>query len=212
MKKENKQRIYIDFLGYSGSGKTTIYNALTGALNSKEKKVAISGTDEFLNTNVIIRRTLPLLLNMKLSANLIPFFFNFPGKGKLKYKLFKSILIDYFLFETKNFKYYLNNGPLHYIGKIKDKKKLVALLKLYPGDTLYLVFVNTPPSEAYRRKTKRNQQKKKAKKIKNENPQEELFYFLKNNTENKVEKFIEIDGNKSVKENVEILKNEILKK
>jgi len=219
---KNKEKIYIDFLGFSGSGKTTIYNSLVKEFE-KDGIKAISGSVEFEKLNKIHRHVAPIFTDPFFSIKTLFLFKKFL-KDKVKRNVIKYFLIDRYFFKTKKFNYYLHNGPLHYI-KEADKKTLVRLLDFYPGDSLYLVFVNTPVQIIQKRREERERrkgEKKDSKRKKRENMEvlenrykktREFFFFLKEeNPQGRVKKFIIIDGKRPVNENVEILKKEILEK
>ncbi len=214
---KNKEKIYIEFFGLPASGKTTIYNALTKELNKEKNIKAISGSIEFLKLNKFSRHILPLLYKPLLTIKLFLFCNKFTKNKKNRNYIFKYFLIDNFLFSKNNFLYYLNNGPLHYAVS-NDKDKLISLINNYPGNKIYLIFVNTSAEIIYKRRANRINKERKKKVVSKENILKDIkkiqavfYYFKKNREKNKkIKDIIEINGDKSIAENVEILKKYLL--
>ncbi len=215
---KNKEKIYIEFFGLPASGKTTIYNALSKKLN-KENIKAISSSIEFIKLKKIVRHIYPVLFRPLLTIKLFLFCYKFTNNKKIRNYIFKYLLIDHLFFSKYNFSYYLNNGPLHYAVS-SDKEKLVNLINNYPSNRIYLVFINTSPEIICKRKSNRinkkikNKVMNKEKILKNIKNNQEVFNFFKNNKNknNKIKDIIEINGDKPVGENVEILKKYLYEK
>ncbi len=219
MKTERSEKIYVDFFGLSGGGKTTIYNDLAKALSLEKNIKAISAETELFKLNTFYRHTIPAIFSPLTTARIFSFCFGkLPSENKLNYKLFKYFFVDYFLFSTRDFKYFLNDGPLHFINNDAmptDEKLIMEIINNYPAEKLYFVFLDTPPDVAAKRKTSRRKKALPSPEMisnyqeKYEKNKKVFSLFKEKEGTGKIKKIMRLDGRRSAKENISILKKEL---
>ncbi len=231
------RKIYIEFLGIWGSGKSSICEALQEELiNYLGEKNIINRKNEYNKYNGFIIKLIVFLSNRKRTLKLFSFWNQY--KKKLKnssandfidkswYRLFKNSLINSFLFERSDSQYFLDDeGPLKTAIFYSNLKELEVekLIEFYPGERIIFIYVDTSKEIAFSRinnrkhilRFQKNKRAKNKKWIKNyfnttyDNIEKEVYFLEKNR--NKKIKVIRVSGENSIKENVRILKNEILK-
>lgn len=134
------------------------------------------------------------------------------------------MLVAHFIFSKQNFRYFIADQFMIYaLGLFHSETKInfLSLMNAYPGDMIFLVFVNTPPEIAEERRMKRkekgfvwedslsefdrlNLQKRRHKKL-----QEFYSFFKSNQGRLNLGRVISIDGEKPVEDNVSLIKKEL---
>jgi thymidylate kinase len=225
------KKIYIEFFGLSGSGKSTICNTLAEEMK-KNGLDAISQKKEFMRHSKIYRHIIPILYTIfKLRFNVFRFLLyiqqNFEKERRGLRKYF--FITQWFLHFYSGSHIFLSDEGL--IGNIilsnKDTlmqkisyEKTIEILKFYPQNiTNFFIFVDASPQIAYKRlitlrrkdcKPLRGEELIKKELLYNKN--KEIFSFLKKHEEKiNIKKVIRINGEKSINENVKFLNEQLNK-
>ncbi len=209
-----KEKICIDFFGLNASGKSTIKRKLSKKIEEKGFKVCYykKSKIDFLKILIfffISSRPYNLLLKW--------------GKHKKKYKNIiisrkKFLLYNYF-FYVKKCRFFIWESTFIVEGinlgffKEYNDKDLWDILNFLPGKRRFLIFVDTPPEVAYKRKIERKDNKKRVKYdlnfFKNAYNENHRFYNVVVRNKDKDTKIIKVNGLRPVEENVRIIMKEI---
>jgi hypothetical protein len=238
MIKTKDKKIFVEFIGLRGSGKTTICNMLLETLR-KDGIEVVSGR-EFKKYKTFIKYILSIIFQLKKTADFAFFCYknrkilhhpdSYLPEFKEVYKTFKKLLISNFIFLKGNFKYFLADQYILYpvvLFNPEIKLNFLEILNVYPGDEVYLIFVNTSLEIADKRK--RDRDRERGKKVDFEGPEDKkrkeyvmglnkkrrekitelCSLFKKYEGGAKLKKVVCLDGEKPVQENVEFIKKEI---
>lgn len=227
---ENK-KIYIEFFGLSGSGKSALCNRLADKMR-KSGRDAVSQQKEFLLNPKIYRHVVPVLHTiLKLRFDVFKFLlyvqrnFKKHNRGIRKY----FFITQWFL--NSHFKNHIllsDEGLVENIVLLDEEvltskinlEKTIKILKFYPKNMdIFLVFVDISPQIAYKRLT--TLRRKNCKPLDGEelerkkllyNRNKEMFNLLKEQ-EGKlnIKKIIKIDGERPIDENVSFLHKQFSK-
>jgi len=117
-----KKKIYIEFTGMWGNGKTTLYNALrTDICAGEEFGKVIWGREESVNTfGKLYRHIMPIVSQPLLVFSLLYFFLSTKPSSYLsnarpsfvrrkKYDLFKRMLVSSFLIKRESYDYFIQD-------------------------------------------------------------------------------------------------------
>ncbi len=169
--KENK-KIFIEFFGLRGSGKSTICDSLLLSLREERRGDIITG-EEFKKYKTFYKFFIPAIatgIGIRKRLNILSFFkenwralhdpHSYLSHCEEVYKLFKKMLVAHFIFSKQNFRYFIADQFMIYaLGLFHSETKInfLSLMNAYPGDMIFLVFVNTPPEIAEERRMKRKE-------------------------------------------------------
>ena len=230
---QNNKKMYVEFFGLPGSGKTTICNALAKKL--KEERVdVIFQKKEFMKNSKIYRHTIPILyVFLRLKFHIFKFFlFLFSNFKKWENN---DLMIRYYFLHNYFINYFSGNkillsdqGIINSIDTRElDSKKIKKILEFYPKDReIFFIFLKVSnPEIILKRRIKREEsiikkmtsgQSNFYKKTLNNQTinekswdREKICRFLKKEENATIKKVIEIDGEKSIEENVTFLKTQL---
>lgn len=232
---QNNKKIYIEFFGLPGSGKTTICNALAEKFKEEGADVVFQ-KKEFMRHGKVYRHTVPIFYTiLKLRFNVFRFLFyilfNFRNRDNIEGMIRYFFLHKFFIYSFPESRVFLSDQGIINSVNIRelDSKKIKKILEFYPKNReIFFIFVRvSSPEILFKRKFGKERDKIKEMKAKqlsfykaifdnqtlNEKSwnREEIFHFLKEEEkENKmIKKVIKIDGEKSVEENVKFLKTQL---
>jgi thymidylate kinase len=147
-----KKKIYIEFTGMWGNGKTTLYNALRADICAEEEfgKV-IWGREESVNTfGKLYRHIMPIVSQPLLVFSLLYFFWSIKPSSYLsnarpsfvrrkKYDLFKRVLVSSFLIRRDLYDYF-----------IQDENVLQIVLSYFDVDEHHINYLITRNSRFHK--------------------------------------------------------------
>jgi hypothetical protein len=203
-------KVYVDFFGFHGCGKTTVLKELSKILNKNRRSFFVgSSISEIEKVNMV---------NLFIFMLLYPFrslrlFFNYWKYNKKRGRIYfgkKRVLISCFLFHNKNCEYFFDENFLHkeIFRNFFDKKDFPLFLNLYPKDNLFFVFIDVVPEVAYKRAKQRGDKKAKLKDyVRAHKSYLDLYNYLKKDAKFKV---IKIDGLNSFNNNANCIFNFLL--
>ena len=226
------KKIYVEFFGLWGSGKTTICSALAKKLEEEGVDV-IFQKKEFMKHGNIYRHVYPVIHTILKSWF---DFFDFLFYIRANFKNGKLNMLTYFFLHKFFMDSYSKNKVLLSDQGIIDlanpyelnSKKLKKILGFYHrGRKMFFVFVNVSnPRIIFKRRLEREGDKLKKMKIKELNSykkklneqafnkkffnKEKLFYLLGRERENVIiKRVIKIDGENPIEENIKFLKKQL---
>ena len=220
---EKNKKIYIEFLGLGGSGKTSICNILTKELKNKYDAVSIQ--EEFRKRGRFYRHIIPVIYTIfRLRANTFKFLYYIWSNFKIeKQGILKIFFCNYWCTHIYS-KTYILLSEEGFIKSELSTKKIWELLKFYPEDReKFFIFVDVPLDVAMERFGKKNliTNKKKGSQLKGKKLEKKKEYHseirkafqLLKKQEGKmgIRKVIKIDGEKDFKENIKFLNEQLSK-
>ena len=212
-KMRSREKVYVEFFGLSGAGKTTILKAL--ADKAAAGNLVITATDgfrEFCRQGRLYRHIAPPLRDPLLTARLLGFVLKSRIRVGTIYKFFQSILVDHFIFSMLDFTHYLNDGLFHVIeDSLGNGEALLDLFDYYPGRELILVHVDTSEESVRRRVWARNGIALETAGLRSARDRNRrLFEFFRSQRgRGKISGVLRVDGDRPVEDNADILNREI---
>ncbi len=221
---ENNKKIYVEFIGLSGVGKTTIRNALAKEL--QESTSVLTEEMFFRNRSRVYKHLVPIILNFKKAISL--YFFWHRNKGLLsglfgkKYEknntnfyLFKKSVVCSFLFSKDNFKCFLGDSYLFLVYYLEKDSKIEKIKKLYnikSNDEIIFIFIDSPPEVAYKRRVKREGEVIRYDKMQEYKAlDKERTKIYSSLSKKGVDRVVKINGEDCVKKNIRLLRKQLLK-
>lgn len=157
------KKIYIEFLGLGGSGKTSICNTLTKEVKNKYDAVSIQ--EEFRKRGKFYRHIIPIIYTIfKLRIDTFKFLYYIWSNFRLEKQGMVKIFFCNYWFTHIYSKTYILLSEEGFIKSELSTKKICELLKFYPEDReKFFVFVDVPLQVAMERSSKKNLIKNKKK-------------------------------------------------
>ncbi len=233
IKPTRKKKIFIEFFGFARSGKTTACNKLADRLKKEGASVALK--KEFPQYKTFFQSLLPFILFPQ--KTLRSFIFSFKNKNliyypysdasplKQAYKVFKRLATVYSMFAKGDFQYFLTDNHVLFsiiFSNPKGNPSFLEIFDLYPGDKIYIIFVDTPLMVADERIKKRkadrgerfskempSKKKKKHDQQKSSRPKDLYFLLKKYEGSHKINKVIAIDGTKPIEASLDFIRSSL---
>lgn len=235
--KEKNKKVYVEFLGLSGAGKTTLSNMLAKELEKSGMRT-LSEEKVFGGRGKLFRYVAPVFSNPVRAIKVFVFWKKSKtipnrlrsaetgSRHKALYAYFRNTLINAFMFSREGFEYFLAQGSLHiayFYGNQQEVEKLAELLSINSRNGIVFVFVDTPLQTARERKAIREKwanfeqmgveqgELKTVGHKKSYKERVEIFSFLKQQEGvGRIKKVIKVDGERSLEENINFLKQELV--